>query len=181
MQNLIDDAKPGGSVFLIGMMGSGKTTLGKRLARESHREFIDLDREIERRNGVSVATIFEIEGEPGFRLRESQLLAELCQEPGLVIATGGGTVLNPFNRARLLASGCVVYLHAAASLLYSRTRNDRSRPLLQVADPLGKIRQLLWQRDPLYREVADIIIEAGRDPGAVVDELKIGITSVCRH
>lgn len=89
MQNLIDDAKPGGSVFLIGMMGSGKTTLGKRLARESHREFIDLDREIERRNGVSVATIFEIEGESGFRLRESQLLDELCREPGLVIATGG--------------------------------------------------------------------------------------------
>lgn len=163
------------------MMGSGKTTLGKRLARECHREFIDLDREIERRNGVSVATIFEIEGEPGFRLRESQLLAELCCEPRLVVATGGGTVLSPVNRSRLLASGCVVYLHAIASLLYARTRNDRSRPLLQVADPLGKIRQLVSQRDPLYREVADIVIEAGRDPGAVVDELKLGIASACLH
>lgn len=181
MQNLTDDAKPDGSVFLIGMMGSGKTTLGKRLARESRKEFIDLDREIERRNGVSVATIFEIEGEAGFRLRETQLLAELCGVPGLVVATGGGTVLNPLNRARLLAAGCVVYLHAAASLLYARTRNDRTRPLLQVEDPLGKIRQLLWQRDPLYREVANIIIEAGRDPGAVADELKIGIDSGCRH
>lgn len=163
------------------MMGSGKTTLGKRLARECGLDFIDLDREIERRNGVSVATIFEIEGEAGFRQRESQLLAEVATQDGLVIATGGGTVLNPFNRTRLLASGSVVYLHATANLLFARTRNDKSRPLLQVADPLAKIKQLVEHRDPLYREVADIVIEAGREPSSVVDELKQTFPTLCKH
>lgn len=163
------------------MMGSGKTTLGKRLARECGLDFIDLDREIERRNGVSVATIFEIEGEAGFRQRESQLLAEVTTQDGLVIATGGGTVLNPCNRARLFASGRVVYLHATAHLLFARTRNDKNRPLLQVADPLAKIRQLVEQRDSLYREVADIVVEAGREPGSVVDELKQTFPTLCKH
>lgn len=172
---------PGGCIYLIGMMGSGKTTLGRRLAKESKREFIDLDREIERRTGVTVATIFEIEGEAGFRQRESLMLAEVVGEDNLVVATGGGTVLNPVNRARLLSSGCVVYLHATASLLYSRTRNDKSRPLLQVADPLAKIRQLVERRDPLYREVADVVIEAGRDPGASVEELKRVLPALCKH
>lgn len=162
-------------------MGSGKTTLGRRLAKESGLEFVDLDREIERRNGVSVATIFEIEGEAGFRHRESQMLAEASGAGNMVIATGGGTVLDPINRARLLAFKGVVYLHASASLLYSRTRNDRSRPLLQVADPLAKIRQLVERRDPLYREVADVIIEAGRDPGAAIEELKLVIPALCKH
>ena len=154
------------------MMGSGKTTLGKRLAGECRLGFIDLDREIERRNGVSVTTIFEIEGEAGFRQREAQLLAEVSKQDGLVVATGGGTVLNPFNRARLMACRCVVYLHATANLLFARTRNDRNRPLLQVADPLNKIKQLVERRDALYREVADIVIESGRDPGSVVSEIK---------
>lgn len=163
------------------MMGSGKTTLGKRLARECGLDFIDLDREIERRNGVPVATIFEIEGEAGFRQRESQLLAEVATQDGLVIATGGGTVLNPFNRTRLFAAGSVVYLHATANLLFARTRNDKSRPLLQVADPLAKIKQLVEHRDPLYREVADIVIEAGREPGSVVDELKQTFPTLCKH
>lgn len=174
-------------IFLVGMMGSGKTTLGRRLAKECKQDFVDLDREIERRNGVSVATIFEIEGEGGFRQRESQLLAEIAQADGLIVATGGGIVLNPLNRARLLATPGVVYLHATASLLHARTRNDRSRPLLQVADPLARIRQLVEQRDPLYREVADIVIEAGREPGTVVEEIKawmptptIGPT-LCKH
>lgn len=161
-------------------MGSGKTTLGRRLAKEFGREFIDLDREIERRNGVSVATIFEIEGEAGFRFRETQMLAEVSGADNLVVATGGGTVLSPLNRTRLLASTSVVYLHASASLLYSRTRNDRSRPLLQVADPLAKIRQLVERRDPLYREVADVIIEAGRDPGAAIDELEKVLPALCK-
>lgn len=162
-------------------MGSGKTTLGKRLARECRMEFMDLDREIERRNGVSVATIFEIEGEAGFRSRESQLLAEICRQSGWVVATGGGTVLNPLNRSRLMASGCVIYLHATSGLLYARMRNDRTRPLLQVADPLARIRQLLVQRDPLYRETADIVAEAGRDPDEVVNELKREIAIACKH
>lgn len=162
-------------------MGSGKTTLGKRLARECGLDFIDLDREIERRNGVSVATIFEIEGEEGFRQRESQLLAEVVTQDGLVVATGGGTVLNPLNRSRLFASGSVVYLHATANLLFARTRNDKSRPLLQVANPLAKIRQLVEQRDPLYREVADVVVEAGRDHDLVVDEIKQTFPALCKH
>lgn len=153
-------------------MGSGKTTLGKRLARECGVDFIDLDREIERRTGVTVGTIFEIEGEAGFRSRESQLLTEICDEGKRVVATGGGTVLQPLNRARMQAAGWIVYLHATANLIYSRTRSDRARPLLQVADPMTRIKQLLNQRDPLYREIADLVVEAGRDPGVVVSEIK---------
>lgn len=163
------------------MMGAGKTTLGRRLAHEIGREFIDLDREIERRTGVTVATIFEIEGEAGFRRREMQLLAEVLPLAGLVVATGGGVVLNPINRARLWASHCVVYLHAEPSLIYARTRHDRSRPLLQVADPLARIRRLVVQRDPLYREVADLVVEAGRDPASLVSELKRSLPKPCRN
>ena len=163
------------------MMGSGKTTLGRRLARECKMEFVDLDREIERRTGVSVSTIFEIEGEAGFRLREAQLLAEIGSQGSGIVATGGGIVLSPLNRARLMASDRVIYLRASPHLLYTRTRNDRSRPLLQVADPLARIAGLTQQRDPLYREVADVVIEAGRDTGAVVDQIKAEIIAPCRH
>ncbi|WP_284155412.1 shikimate kinase [Sulfuricystis multivorans] len=171
----------GPPTFLIGMMGAGKSTLGRRLAAATGREFVDLDREIERRTGVSVATIFEIEGEAGFRLREMQLLAEIVTRPGLVVATGGGVVLDPLNRARLLASRCVVYLHAEPGLIFARIRHDRSRPLLQVADPLARIRQLVIQRDPLYREVADLVVEAGRDATTIVKELKQLLPSPCTH
>ncbi|MDI6750244.1 MAG: shikimate kinase [Rhodocyclaceae bacterium] len=171
----------GPSIFLVGMMGAGKTTLGRRLAHETGREFIDLDREIERLTGVTVATIFEIEGEAGFRLRESQLLAEIALRPGLVVATGGGVVLHPLNRARLLSSRCVVYLHAEPGLIFARIRHDRSRPLLQVADPLARIRQLVTQRDPLYREVADLVVESGRDAAAIMNELKQLLPSPCRR
>jgi len=168
-------------IYLVGMMGSGKTTLGKRLATECELKFVDLDREIEARTGVSVATIFEIEGEAGFRRRETQMLAEVAAASGCIVATGGGSVLSPLNRAHLLASRGVVYLHASAHLLYMRTRHDRSRPLLQVADPLARIRQLVEQRDPLYREVADLVIEAGRDPSAVVNTLKQKFPHICKH
>jgi shikimate kinase len=163
------------------MMGAGKTTLGKRLARERGLEFCDLDQEIERRTGVSVATIFEIEGEAGFRQREAQLLAEVAGGKGRVVATGGGVVLSPINRARLLASAGVVYLHASPGLLYARTRNDRGRPLLQVGDPFARIRQLVERRDPLYREVADLVVEAGRDAAALADEIKQALSPSCRH
>lgn len=163
------------------MMGAGKTTLGKRLARECRLEFIDLDKEIERRNGVTIATIFEIEGEIGFRAREAQLLTEVLAEPNRIVATGGGIVLNPFNRARLFAARRVLYLRASPELLFARTKNDRSRPLLQVADPLGRIRGLVQQRDPLYREVADVIIETGREMGAVTEQIKAIIETPCRR
>lgn len=141
-------------------MGAGKTTVGRHLSKRLGRRFIDADHEIEARTGVRIPTIFEIEGEAGFRRREAQVIADLARERDLVLATGGGAVLDPATRAVLAATGVVVYLNAAPTMLYERTRHDRNRPLLQVADPLAKIRELHALRDPLYREVADIVMDA---------------------
>lgn len=141
------------------MMGAGKTTVGRHLARHFGRRFVDADHEIEARTGVRIPTIFEIEGEDGFRRRESQAIAELAKEEGLVLATGGGAVIDPANREVLRRSGLVVYLNAQPALLYERTRHDRNRPLLQVPDPLGKITELFVARDPLYREAAHLVVE----------------------
>lgn len=141
-------------------MGAGKTTVGRLLARRLHKRFIDSDHEIEARTGVAIPTIFEIEGENGFRRREAHTIAELTQERSVVMATGGGVVLNPENRASLRRGGFVVYLAVTPELLFERTRHDRSRPLLQVADPLARLRELHAQRDPLYREVADLVVES---------------------
>ena len=143
------------------MMGAGKTTIGRHLARRLKKRFVDCDHEIEARTGVRIPVIFEIEGEEGFRRRESQVLQELTAEGDMVLATGGGVVLNPDNRARLAGTGLVVYLSVPPEELFARTRRDRNRPLLQVADPKAKIAELYAQRDPLYREIADIVIEGG--------------------
>jgi len=143
------------------MMGAGKTTVGRRLARALGWRFEDIDQVVESRTGVSVATVFEIEGEAGFRRREVQALAEISSEEGVVVATGGGAVLDPLNRTRMAATGFVVFLHATPEMLYARTRHDKSRPLLQVADPLGRIAQLVTRRDALYREIADLVVESG--------------------
>lgn len=157
--------KAGRRVYLVGMMGAGKTTIGRKLARVLDAEFADIDQDIEAATGVSVVTIFELEGEAGFRERESRALRQRSGLAGatgpLVVATGGGAVLSPVNRAIMGGTGFVAYLHAAPEMLYSRTRNDKSRPLLQVADPLGRIRSLVEKRDPLYREIADIVLESG--------------------
>lgn len=142
-------------------MGAGKTTVGRKLAKAIGWKFVDLDQSIEAATGVSVTTIFEIEGETGFRQREAQGLKQFALSGNMVVATGGGVVLNPLNRARMTATGVVVYLHASAELLFERTRHDKSRPLLQVRDPLARITNLVEKRDPLYREVADITIESG--------------------
>lgn len=165
--------------FLVGMMGAGKTTVGKKLAKRLGCEFIDLDHAIEARTGVSIPTIFEFEGEAGFRERESRVLAELACDGGRVIATGGGVVLDPRNRAMLQGAGLVVYLHASPELLFSRTRHDRNRPLLQVADPLRRITELVLRRDPLYREVADIIVEAGGELNALMSHIETEIQRKC--
>lgn len=149
-------------VVLVGMMGAGKTTVGREYARRHGLRFIDCDHELEARTGVSVTTIFEIEGECGFRRREAQLLDELLHESQLVLATGGGIVLAPENRAVLRERGVVVYLNVPTQVLWERTRNDRNRPLLQVPNPRERIENLYAQRDPLYREVADIIVDGGR-------------------
>lgn len=140
-------------------MGCGKTTVGRQLAKRLGRSFADTDHEIEARTGVRIPTIFEIEGEAGFRRREAQVIAELAAEHDLVLATGGGAILDPANRAALAASGVVIYLNAPPDLLFERTRHDRNRPLLRVADPLAKISELFVVRDPLYREVAHVVVD----------------------
>ncbi len=150
------------NVYLIGLMGAGKTTIGKALAKRLGYRFVDSDHEIEARTGVSLPTIFEIEGEEGFRRRETQVIADLASRNAHVVATGGGAVLRPENRQNLEASGFVIYLDVPLSTLYERTRHDKKRPLLQVSDPRRKLRELYAQRDPLYREIADLIVSGSR-------------------
>jgi len=154
--------KPAQNLFLVGLMGAGKTTIGRLLARRLKRPFYDSDHEVEHRCGVEIAVIFDIEGEAGFRVRESQVIAELSALDGIVLATGGGAVLDPENRRRIAARGTVVYLHALPAELYQRLRDDRRRPLLATPDPRLKLEQLYAQRDPLYREVADCVVDTGR-------------------
>lgn len=156
---------PDQNIILVGLMGAGKTTVGRQLARALGRPFVDSDHEIEARMGVPIPTIFEIEGEAGFRKRESQVIADLVQLRGLVLATGGGAVLSEANRHCLHNNGWVVYLNVPPRQLFERTRTDRNRPLLQVADPLARLQELHACRDPLYREAAHIVIE-GRRMGA---------------
>jgi shikimate kinase len=150
-----------GNIFLVGLMGAGKTSVGKLLARRLGKTFHDCDQEIERATGVKIPVIFEIEGEAGFRAREAKMLSELTARRDIVLATGGGAVLSADNRRRLSENGLVVYLRAAAAELWSRTRRDKNRPLLKAADPRAKLEQLFAERDPLYREVADTIVDTG--------------------
>ena len=150
-----------GNIFLVGLMGAGKTSVGKALARILGKTFLDSDQEIERITGVPVPVIFEIEGEAGFRLRESRMLTELVRRNNIVLATGGGAVLSRENRDLLTATGTVIYLRAPVRLLIKRTRRDRNRPLLQVADPAARLTALFEQRDPLYREIAQVIVDTG--------------------
>lgn len=149
------------NLYLVGMMGAGKTSIGRQLAKRLQRRFVDVDHEIEAQTGVRIPTIFEIEGEAGFREREVQAIAQLTAQPGLVLATGGGAVMREENRRHLRDSGVVIYLRVPPQILFERTRHDRNRPLLQVENPLGRIEELYAQRDPLYREVADLVMDSG--------------------
>jgi len=159
-------------VFLVGPMGAGKTTIGKMLADLLKVPFLDSDRVIEERSGADIPWIFDIEGEEGFRDRESAVLAELVEEPELVLATGGGIVLREENRQCLQKFGNVVCLTASVDQLVERTYKDKKRPLLQVADPQQKIRELIAFRQPLYEGVSDIIINTdGRGPKVVAQEI----------
>jgi shikimate kinase len=151
-----------GNLYLVGMMGAGKSTIGRLLARRLKLRFFDCDLEIERRCGVKIPLIFEIEGEAGFRARESEVLAELSALQGIVLATGGGAVLSPQNRRRLAERGTVLYLRARPEDLYHRVRHDRNRPLLASGDPLRRLRELHAERDPLYASIADIVIDSGK-------------------
>jgi shikimate kinase len=151
-----------GSIYLVGMMGAGKTTVGRTLARRLKLRFVDSDHEIEARCGVKIPLIFEIEGEAGFRAREAQTLAELTRLEGIVLATGGGVVLAEQNRRLLAERGTVVYLRATPEHLYERVRQDKNRPLLATGDPLERLRELYRERDPLYQAVADLVVDTGR-------------------
>lgn len=168
-----------GNVFLIGPMGAGKTTIGRHLATLLHKRFVDVDHEIERRTGVSIQVIFEIEGEAGFRQRESTLVGELSRDHDIVLATGGGAVLLEENRKVLKKRGIVVYLQADVETLVERTRRDRNRPLLQTEDPRGKIEELLRQREPIYRELADVVVDTGqRAPSSVARDIATRIKTL---
>jgi shikimate kinase len=147
------------NIYLIGPMGSGKTAVGRQLARELGRPFFDTDVEIERRTGVDIPYIFEKEGEAGFREREREMIEILCAERNAVIATGGGAVLNPRNRECLAASGTVVFLRTDIEEQLKRTRRTRTRPLLMGEDPRKVLSRLMSERQPIYEELADICID----------------------
>ena len=159
-------------VFLVGPMGAGKSTLGRRLAEALGLEFLDSDQEIERRTGVDIPRIFDVEGEAGFRSRESALIDELSQRPGVVLATGGGAILNPDTRQRLRSRGTVVYLRTPVQRQFERTRHDRSRPLLATDDRRARLEALMRERGPLYEEAAHVIVDSdGSGPRRVLAEL----------
>lgn len=157
-----DDRPSVGNIILIGLMGAGKTTIGKLLASSMGRIFVDSDHEIERRTGVDIPLIFELEGEAGFRKREAEVLRDVTQLSNIVLATGGGAILREENRELLRRSGTVVYLRVPVNELKRRTRFDKNRPLLQTSNPQAKLAELFDQRDPLYRHTAHIILDSGR-------------------
>ena len=151
-----------GNIYLVGMMGSGKTTVGRALAKRLNRRFVDSDHEIEARTGASIPWIFEIEGEACFRQREAEVIRKLCAQDDIVLATGGGAILDPNSRALLHSTGTVIYLRTSVSSILQRTAHDKNRPLLQTENPRKRIEELAQQREPYYREVAHIVIETGR-------------------
>jgi 3-dehydroquinate synthase len=151
-----------GSIFLVGLMGAGKTTIGRALAKKLNKRFVDSDHEIESRTGTTIPVIFEIEGEESFRKREADVIRELSAQQDIVLATGGGAILRAETRAYLKQRGTVIYLRAGINQILQRTGRDKNRPLLQTADPRRKLEELSRQRDPYYREVADFVIETGR-------------------
>ena len=168
------------NIYLVGLMGAGKTTVGRQLAKRLNRRFFDSDHEIESRTGVRVPVIFEIEGEAGFRKRETQMLAELSRQTDLVVATGGGAVLAEENRRCMHDTGIVVYLSAPPLVLHERTRLDRNRPLLRVEDPLARLSELFQQRDPLYREVAHIVVDSKQGgAAALVQQIEKELQARC--
>lgn len=171
-----------GNIILIGMMGAGKTTVGKLLAKQLGKTFIDSDEEIQRRTGVTIPHIFDVEGEAGFRLRESGVIQDILRQDGIVLATGGGAILSPQNRAMMKQNGVVIYLKSNVHDLWQRTRHDHNRPLLQTENPRAKLQELHDQRDPLYAETADLIIPTGKQSVQILlDKLNIGLQEMKRN
>lgn len=168
---------PQPSIFLVGPMGSGKSAVGRRLANNLGVEFRDSDDEIEARTGVDIPYIFEKEGEAGFRRRESQVIDELSRIGGIVLATGGGSVEDAANRAHLASRGTVIYLYATVDQQLARTRKGRERPMLAPGDPAEILERLMTTRDPLYREIADIVVETdNRQVNAVARDVEDQLT-----
>ncbi|WP_407276226.1 shikimate kinase AroK [Halothiobacillus sp. DCM-1] len=167
------------SLILVGPMGAGKSTIGKMLAHQLNLPFLDSDKEIEQHTGATIPLIFEIEGEAGFRDREVAVINEITRSPGWVLATGGGAILRPENRRLFAERGFVVYLHASVHQQAERTAQDTQRPLLQTPDRIGKLRELMAQREPLYRSAADLVIEtANKTPRMVVDLIRQRLESL---
>ena len=167
------------NIFLVGPMGAGKSTVGRQLAKSLNKEFVDCDREIEERTGVTVAIIFEVEGEEGFRKRERAMIEQLTERDGIVLATGGGVVLDEENRSRLRTLGFAIYLDAPIDLLVERTARDRQRPLLQTDDPKARLIALATEREPLYQQVADMVVKTdGRTALHVAKEIVRKITQL---
>lgn len=156
------NSTPRDNVFLVGPMGAGKSTIGRQLAKALGREFVDCDQAIEEQTGVSITLIFDIEGEAGFRARESAMIELLTARHGIVLATGGGAVLDPVNRRHLHQRGWVVFLECTVEQQFARTSRSRHRPLLQTADPKARLAALLAAREPLYREVAHLVVPTDR-------------------
>ena len=153
-------------------MGAGKSTVGRRLAKRLKLKFFDSDQEIEHRTGATVSLIFEIEGEAGFRKREKDIIDALTKQSGIVLATGGGAVLDPDNRQSLANRGVVIYLKSGLTPLVRRTSRDSKRPLLKADDPAARLRELLVIRGPIYEDIADMVIDTDqRTPQSIVDEI----------
>jgi shikimate kinase len=164
--------KTPGNLFLTGPMGAGKSTIGRQLSKQLRMVFYDSDREIENRTGVDIPLIFELEGEQGFRKRERLVIDELTSLPNIVLATGGGAILDGDNRKHLAERGLVIYLHASVNQQLARTKHDRNRPLLQTDNPRQRLDDLMRLRDPLYREIADLVIDTdGKRVMAVVNQI----------
>jgi shikimate kinase len=152
------------NIFLVGLMGTGKTTVGRQLARKLKMDFFDSDRIIEERTGADIPLIFEKEGEPGFRKREAAIIDEFTQKKNIILATGGGAILDASNRKHLISRGTVIYLKSNLQTLIARTSKDKNRPLLHADEPAKVILQrLLEQRGPLYEETADYIVETANN------------------
>jgi shikimate kinase len=162
-----------GNIFFVGLMGAGKTTIGRLLAKHLNKTFYDTDHEIEKRTGVNIPLIFELEGEAGFRKREVTIIEELSRLQNIVLATGGGAVLMQKNRENLKKNGTVIYLRANVHELWQRTRNDKNRPLLQTKNSREKLEQLFAERDPYYSDVASVIVDTGGQPvGTIVHHIE---------
>ena len=171
--------KTPGSLFLIGPMGAGKSTIGRQLSKQLRMAFHDSDHEIEHRTGVDIPLIFEYEGESGFRKRERAVMDELTRRPDIILATGGGAILDPDNRKHLAQRGKVIYLHASIDQQLARTDRDQNRPLLQTDNPRQRLDELMQAREPLYREIADLVINTdGKRVRDVVNEIMVQLDSI---